>query len=287
MNKIKKHVWLSAAIAVCLLVFLVTSVVLSSNSNQSGDTRVIYSLDSRSNDQEIIKLIDQANKYAYFAVYYFTQRDIADALLRAKRRGLEVEGITDREGAQQAANGNIVKLLQSGGIHVETQKHLDGIMHMKVLVTDKAYASGSYNWTEAATEANDEVLEIGSDDKIRNEYLNIVKRVIKTNEPDGEGPTSEIQRIDYSEAPNHIGEYAEVSGMILKAYKSSSGTVFLDFCKASAKCPFSGVIFASDAGKFKDIDSLQGNVKISGVIRAYQGKAEMVVESPDQIGVNR
>jgi phosphatidylserine/phosphatidylglycerophosphate/cardiolipin synthase-like enzyme len=54
-----------------------------------------------------------------------------------------------------------------------------GIMHTKVLVTDKAYASGSYNWTAAATDLNDEMLEVGQDAAIRQEYQNILEEMFK------------------------------------------------------------------------------------------------------------
>jgi phosphatidylserine/phosphatidylglycerophosphate/cardiolipin synthase-like enzyme len=51
-------------------------------------------------------------------------------------------------------------------------------MHIKALVTDKAYISGSYNWTQAATTLNDEVLEIGRDEGMRKQYERIMKEVI-------------------------------------------------------------------------------------------------------------
>lgn len=271
---------------VACLVFVTSLVVVASLLNGArGEYRVIYSLDLRQNDKEIIKLIDDAEKYAYFAVYYFTQRDIAEALMRAKRRGIEVRGITDRV-ATESANREVVGMLRSAGIPVGVQKHQDGIMHMKVLVTDKAFASGSYNWTGAATEANDEVLEISTDEGVRKQYLEIVKRVLAKNEvAEGKG-AGKVLKIDYTEAPDHIGEYAEVSGTVLKVYESGSGTVFLDFCKSGAKCPFTVVIFASDKDKFSNISKYQGEVTITGIIRTYKGKAEIVVGGPDQIAFN-
>jgi phosphatidylserine/phosphatidylglycerophosphate/cardiolipin synthase-like enzyme len=143
--------------------------------------KVIYSLDAKQNDQEIIRLIDEADRYAYFAVYTFTKPDIAEALVRAKRRGVDVEGITDRDQAALPEEASVLATLRAGGIPVGTQKHPDGIMHIKALVTDQAYAVGSYNWTWAATNVNDEILEIGTDENVREEYLDIVRRVIKGN----------------------------------------------------------------------------------------------------------
>mgnify|MGYP001562235506 CR=1 FL=1 len=278
----RKRVFLVIAVCVALAVGLFVVTALGDAGSQF---KVIYSLDERQNDKEIIKLVDDAEKYAYFAVYYFTQKYIAEALMRAKRRGIEVRGITDRV-ATESANREVVSMLRSAGIPVGVQKHQDGIMHMKVLVTDKAFASGSYNWTGAATEANDEVLEISTDEGVRKQYLEIVKRVLAKNDvAEGKG-AGKVLKIDYTEAPDHIGEYAEVSGTVLKVYESGSGTVFLDYCKSSAKCPFTVVIFASDKDKFSNLSKYQGEVTITGIIRTYKGKAEIVVSGPDQIVVD-
>ena len=144
--------------------------------------RIIYSLDKRQNDQEIVRLIDSAHYYAYFAMYTFTLSDVADALIRAKQRGVIVAGITDAIQATTTDEAFVLQKLSAAGINVLTQKHLDGIMHMKALVTDRAYAIGSYNWTESATDANDEILEIGTDPVLRNRYLSIVKKILVTNQ---------------------------------------------------------------------------------------------------------
>jgi phosphatidylserine/phosphatidylglycerophosphate/cardiolipin synthase-like enzyme len=164
-------------IGICLI--SVTSLIVTSHYN--SQFRVIYSLDRRQNDQEIIQLINDADKYVYFAIYFFTKNNIADALIRAKERGLVVWGITDAL-ASEDSNKNIVDKLKSAGISIETQKHQEGIMHLKLLVTDKAYASGSYNWTAGATAVNDEVLEIGTNNSVREKYLTIMKKVLLANQ---------------------------------------------------------------------------------------------------------
>jgi len=131
---------------------------------------------------EIVNLIRDADKFVYFSVYTFTRTDIEAALLAAKYRGLRVVGLTDRDQySQLPAQKKLIDELRGKGIPVYTQDHL-GIMHTKVLVTDKAYASGSYNWTAAATNLNDEVLEIGSDVSIRQEYQNILEQMFKKYE---------------------------------------------------------------------------------------------------------
>jgi phosphatidylserine/phosphatidylglycerophosphate/cardiolipin synthase-like enzyme len=147
-----------------------------------GNFHVFYSLDRRANDREVIRLIDAADTYAYFGIYEFTKRDIADALLRAKARGVSVRGILDRGQSEDGAQAAIVANLKDAGIPIEFQRHTRGIMHLKLIVTDHAYALGSYNWTSAATLLNDEVLEVGDAEPLREQYLDILKKVLAENQ---------------------------------------------------------------------------------------------------------
>jgi phosphatidylserine/phosphatidylglycerophosphate/cardiolipin synthase-like enzyme len=170
------------AVPIALFLIGVFGTLLILTSYYDNQFRVIYNLDRKQNDQEVIKLINQADKYVYFAVFTFTKDDIADALVKAKQRGVIVWGITDKEQSLRPYEQPIVQKLLGAGISVETQKHFDGIMHIKLVVTDKAYGVGSYNWTESATMANDEVLEIGTNGYLHDRYLAIVQKVLVANQ---------------------------------------------------------------------------------------------------------
>lgn len=147
-----------------------------------NDFRVIYSLDSKQNDKEIVSVIDNADRYVYFAIYTFTKDNIAEALVRAKKRGLVVWGIVDKSQAESGFETSVLQKLSDAGVVVETQKHPDGIMHVKAVVTDKEYAFGSYNWTESATKVNDELLEVGSNNTLRKQHLVIIQRLLLANQ---------------------------------------------------------------------------------------------------------
>lgn len=143
----------------------------------------VYYNHDRELNKEITGVIQDADKFVYFAVYTFTRQDIKDALLGAKYRGLTVIGLTDRDQlAQLDQQKQIVKELRDAGIPVYEQDHM-GIMHTKVVVTEKAYASGSYNWTASATNLNDEVLEVGRDESIRQTYQSILEEMFKKYQP--------------------------------------------------------------------------------------------------------
>jgi len=171
-----------------IVLLLVLLIVVSFGTFQITNTyfhkqfQIFYSLDKKQNDQEIIKLINGAEKYIYFAVYTFTKDNIADSLIAAKQRGVLVWGLTDAKEADTPYEKPIVQRLRQNGITIETQKHTDGIMHIKAIVTDKGYALGSYNWTESATVANDEILEIGTDKYLHGRYFEILKKVLITNQ---------------------------------------------------------------------------------------------------------
>lgn len=260
-------------------------------SPSAGTIRVLYSLDAKQNDKEIIALIDDAQSTIYFAMYEFTLRDIADALVAAKERGLTVKGLVDKGESENSYDAPIMAELRAAGIPVETEHHADGngIMHIKAIVTDKAYALGSYNWTSSATNENDEVLEIGTDPTLRTTYENILTRLIEkyaSTAAAGAAASVSGQTYTYTEAPDHVGEYAHVTGTLVDAYTSSSGTVFLDFCKSYKTCPFSAVIFAGDAAAFGDLSRYNGKpVTVTGTITNYQGRAEIKLSKPSQLSM--
>jgi len=256
----------------------------------AGSIRVIYSLDKKQNDQEIITLIDGARSHVYFAIYTFTLSSIADALVRAKERGVDVRGIMDAGQSSDSYGAPITAKLLAAGIPLVVEKHPtgSGIMHIKALVTDSAYAIGSYNWTSSATNINDEILEIGTDSALRQAYEDILKRLFEAYRANPAAAQAAVNvsigTIAYTEAVMHVGEYASVRGTLVDTYTSASGTVFLDFCKSYKTCPFSGVIFADDVKKFGDLSRYNGTtITLTGKISSYQGKAEIILSDPSQL----
>ena len=256
----------------------------------AGAVRVIYSLDQKQHDKEIIALIDGARDHVYFAIYTFTLPSIADALVEAKKRGIDVRGVMDSEQSSNSYGAPITAKLLAAGIPVMVEKHAtgNGIMHIKAIVTESAYAVGSYNWTKSATTINDEVLEIGTDEALRQAYENILKRLFDAYQGNsaaaGAAALVSIGTIDYTNAPAHVGDLASVRGMLVDSYTSKTGTVFLDFCANYKTCPFSGVIFADDVKKFGDLSRYDGTtVILTGKISSYQDKAEIVLSDPSQL----
>ncbi|HEX8012428.1 MAG TPA: phospholipase D family protein [Casimicrobiaceae bacterium] len=110
-------------------------------------------------DRLIIAAIDKAQSEILVHAYTFTHRRIAQALIGAKRRGVAVAVLADREQARSVPQ-NVLPQLVAGRVDV----WLDGnfqAAHNKVIVIDAdlpraTTITGSYNFTWAAQRKNAE-----------------------------------------------------------------------------------------------------------------------------------
>jgi len=99
---------------------------------------------------------------------------------------------------------------------------------------------------------------------------------------------TKIPKYSTSEARHHEGEYATVRGTVYQVFVSRKGTVFFDIDGVYPNQPFAAVIFKGDVAHFPDVSRYQGaTAEITGVIRMYQGRPEVILKSPKQIKVIR
>ena len=114
----------------------------------------------------ILREILEAKKELLVAVYAFTSGELAGALAQARRRGVAVQVIIDREFDERTENSQ-GKFLQAQRIPLRRisgfKPHLPdkdaGLMHQKFAVIDRINVlTGSYNWTRSAEAFNDENL---------------------------------------------------------------------------------------------------------------------------------
>jgi phosphatidylserine/phosphatidylglycerophosphate/cardiolipin synthase-like enzyme len=114
----------------------------------------------------IVRELDRAKNEILIAVYAFTSEDLAAAVARARRRGVAVQVIVDRE--FDAGNGRSkakfleaekIPLRRVTGVKSNPADKESGLMHQKFAVIDRHLVfTGSYNWTHSADRFNDENL---------------------------------------------------------------------------------------------------------------------------------
>ena len=99
----------------------------------------------------------------------------------------------------------------------------------------------------------------------------------------------EVPADDLQAIMKHEGEFITVVGKVVGTHIASSGKVrFLNFGEDYRKA-FTAVIFTGDLAKFtatvgEPTKFYAGkNVKVSGRIKIYKGKPEMILKAPDQI----
>ena len=114
----------------------------------------------------ILREIGLAKKELLVAVYAFTSDELSNALVQAKKRGLVVQIVVDREFdlTNQNSKGKFfdaqkIPLRRVSGTKPKPSEKDAGLMHQKFAVIDNRIVfTGSYNWTYSADSLNDENL---------------------------------------------------------------------------------------------------------------------------------
>ena len=125
---------------------------------QPAEILAIYFTPPAGGASGLIKQIDGAKKSIKVMAYGFTATNLAEALVRAKRRGVDVALLQDEKSAQN--NRETLPILLAAGIDVRSDgKH--AIQHNKVmLIDDDIVITGSYNFTKSAESRNAENIMI-------------------------------------------------------------------------------------------------------------------------------
>jgi hypothetical protein len=91
--------------------------------------------------------------------------------------------------------------------------------------------------------------------------------------------------ISAEDAAEHAGDFATVEGFVRNVHTARSGSAtFIDLDGVYPDSPFSAVIFAGDFEDVGDVHNLVGRtVAITGEIRMYRNRPEIVVSSRNQI----
>ena len=109
---------------------------------------------SKKCENSIVQRIDKAEKSIDAAVYAINNRDIVKAFKKAHDRGIKIRILTDR--LQAGNKSSKIRELYNYGIKIRVNsKHK--IEHNKFAVFDfNSVVTGSYNWTEPASDKNSE-----------------------------------------------------------------------------------------------------------------------------------
>ena len=153
----------------------------------SGMVEVAFSPNEGS-EALVIKVIDSARRDLRVLAYTFTSAPVVSALLRAKKRGVDVHVIADyknnvaedRSGKSRAA----LSALANAGVDVRVIA-VYPIHHDKVIIADRETVElGSFNYSDAAAHRNSEnVLVNWKNPKLAEVYLGHFERNHRRSKP--------------------------------------------------------------------------------------------------------
>lgn len=117
---------------------------------------------------QITDEIGKAEHSILVQAYGFSSKDIADALIAAKSRGVKVKVILDK--SQRKQKYSLLHYIVKTGIPVWIDTK-PAIAHNKVMIIDgKEVITGSFNFTDAAQKRNAENVVFIPDTKLAKEY---------------------------------------------------------------------------------------------------------------------
>jgi phosphatidylserine/phosphatidylglycerophosphate/cardiolipin synthase-like enzyme len=126
-------------------------------------------------DDLLTGLIRGSKDRIYVAIYSFTSDRLAEALIEARRRGVDVRVVMERREAN--VTGSEYPRLLGAGVDVRLDAN-PGLMHHKFMVIDgEIVVTGSYNWSAAAEERNDENLVVIRDRAVAGAFEREFERI--------------------------------------------------------------------------------------------------------------
>ena len=150
-----------------IVIFLLYSSLLFAR------TEVYFSPSKRTQDA-IIEYIEKANESLDIAIYSITSKPIAEAIQRARQRGIKVRILVDRIQATSQAS-----LWHWLGAKIDQRS---GLMHNKFIIRDnKDVSTGSLNFTNNAIYRNRENLVILYDKNVAKKFEIEFEKLWKDN----------------------------------------------------------------------------------------------------------
>jgi phosphatidylserine/phosphatidylglycerophosphate/cardiolipin synthase-like enzyme len=152
-------------------IVLATLLALPAYSSAEPSVQVGFSPDGTA-QQLVLESIAEAKTSIQLLAYAFQAPDIAQALVAAQQRGVQVRMVVDKKRNQGKASKAAMDLLVSHGVELRTNDHFH-IHHDKVMVVDgDVVETGSFNYAPSAETANSEnVVVIRGMPEVSRQYI--------------------------------------------------------------------------------------------------------------------
>jgi phosphatidylserine/phosphatidylglycerophosphate/cardiolipin synthase-like enzyme len=158
----------------------------------------------------LVSILNEAKSTIYLQAYVLSSQPIADALVDAHNRKVEVKVLVDN--SQFFVSYSKISFLSTNGVPVYIDVNAT-LAHNKVIVIDgETTITGSYNLSNAAEKRNIENLIVIKDSNVARSYLNnYVERYKDCSRYDNTNPFV----VDLKESPTRLKSIARIKGGFL------------------------------------------------------------------------
>ena len=128
----------------------------SVNSFSINDTKisVYFSPQDKTITNAILPLINNAQKYIYVPAFIITHKDFTDALIRAKKRGVDVKIILDATSTRTRNSTHTI--FRNAGLLLKTENYAGKVHSKSMIIDDRYVVTGSMNFSNSGENKNDE-----------------------------------------------------------------------------------------------------------------------------------
>ena len=92
------------------------------------------------------------------------------------------------------------------------------------------------------------------------------------------------QAIAPDDAKAQVGKTVTVEGTVDNVHTTAAGNTYIDMGGQYPNNTFAAVIFSADTSKFSNVTALKGKtVDITGPVKLYNDKPEIILKSADQL----
>ena len=160
-------------------------------------------------------------------IYSINMKDIPDALIAARDRGVKVRIIIDHAHVYPRADSQIKKLIEAGkDIEVRVLRGTRdyGVNHNKITIHDKSVVTtGSYNWTFQSTFSNYDNIIVIKDKKYVRGYINYFEWMWSNARKISDGPSPVLPE-GYYGIPPQSSDFIYLNGYKVPLYLFSPGS---------------------------------------------------------------
>jgi phosphatidylserine/phosphatidylglycerophosphate/cardiolipin synthase-like enzyme len=170
--RLKRFIIAIIAISAFSIFFVAQFLIPPAQQAIANQPLVLFSPDDKPKNH-LIKYLNHAQKRIYAAIYMLTDKDIAQTLIDAKNRNIDVQVVFDK--ASIVSRYGKVKMLLANNVNSLVFKVTKGgwapLMHNKFAIIDECLWTGSFNWTKSANTKNQENVIYTNEKSVLNKFL--------------------------------------------------------------------------------------------------------------------